>query len=144
MGAEAIDIVKFCKDNGLRLTGQRRVVVKVLLQSTDHPDALELHRRVTKIDPRISLSTIYRTLNVLEAKGVLEKHNFGDGPARFEAVDQEHHDHLIDVTTGKVLEFRSDEIERLQQQIAQQHGFEIISHKLEIYVRPKKPPRRKS
>ncbi|KAB2950627.1 MAG: transcriptional repressor [Rhizobiaceae bacterium] len=143
MQIDPIDIVKICKECGLRLTGQRRVIVEVLQQARDHPDALELHRRATKVDPRIALSTIYRTLSLLEEKGILERHIFGGGPARFERADAEHHDHFIDVESGRVVEFRSDQIEQLQQQIAQEHGFEIISHRLEIYVKPAKARKRK-
>lgn len=130
------EIERICRDNGLRLTAPRKIIVGLLLEATDHPDAVELHKRVTKIAPRVSLSTVYRTLVALNTKGVLEKHNFGSGPARFETVDHKHHDHLIDVVTGKVIEFRSNEIERLQELIAREHGYEIVSHKLEIYVRP--------
>jgi len=138
MTVDPSDIKRICRDNGLRLTAPRKIIVETLLEATDHPDAVELHRRVTTISPRIALSTVYRTLVALSEKGVLEKHNFGNGPARFETVDREHHDHLIDVVSGNVIEFRSGEIERLQEEIARQHGFEIVSHKLEIYVRPAK------
>lgn len=139
--ADTIDIAAICKENGLRLTAPRRIIVKVLSEATDHPDAVELHRRVTRLDPGISLATVYRTLKLLQDKGVLEKHNFGNGPARFEPADQDHHDHLINLETGQVIEFRSDEIERLQEEIARKHGFEIINHRLEIYVRPLKEKR---
>ncbi|MFC5384409.1 Fur family transcriptional regulator [Aquamicrobium segne] len=138
------DIVKLCKEHGLRLTGPRKVIMQVLAESEDHPDAVELHRRVTKISPGVALATVYRTLALLEEKGVLERHQFGDGRARFESADQEHHDHLINVETGDVIEFRSDEIERLQEEIARQHGFDIVSHKLEIYVKPRKKRRKKA
>ncbi|WP_313196025.1 Fur family transcriptional regulator [Shinella zoogloeoides] len=131
-----MDIAKLCKEKGLRLTGARRVIMQVLADTKDHPDAIELHRRVTMIDPGIAIATVYRTLNLLQEKGVLEKHVFNDGRARFESAEQAHHDHLIDVETGDVIEFRSDEIERLQEEIARRHGFEIVSHRLEIYVRP--------
>ena len=132
------DIVTLCKEHDLRLTSPRKVIMRALSESDDHPDAVELHRRATRIDPSIAIATVYRTLNLLQEKGILEKHTFGDGRARFESAEQEHHDHLINVDTGDVIEFRSDEIERLQEEIAQKHGFEIVSHKLEIYVRPKK------
>ena len=132
------DIATLCKDHGLRLTAARKVIMQVLSESDDHPDAVELHRRVNKVDPGIAIATVYRTLNLLQEKGVLEKHTFGDGPARFESAEQEHHDHFIDTENGNVTEFRSDEIERLQEEIARKHGFEIVSHKLEIYVRPLK------
>mgnify|MGYP001416571466 CR=1 FL=1 len=132
------DIAALCKDHGLRLTSPRKIIMQVLSESDDHPDAVELHRRSTKIDPGIAIATVYRTLSLLQEKGILEKHTFGDGPARFESAEHEHHDHLIDIESGNVIEFRSDEIERLQEEIARKHGFEIVSHKLEIYVKPLK------
>lgn len=113
--------------------------MEVLSDAMDHPDAVELHRRVTAIEPGIAIATVYRTLSLLQDKGILERHTFADGRARYEAADQEHHDHFIDVETGNVIEFRSEEIERLQEEIARKHGFEIVSHKLEIYVRRSKP-----
>lgn len=128
-------IIALCKEFGLRVTGPRRVIIHVLAQSSDHPDAVELHHRVTAIEPTISLATVYRTVNLLREKGVLERHTFGDGRARYETAPHEHHDHLIDVETGDVIEFQSSEIERLQEEIARQHGFAIVSHKLEIYVK---------
>ncbi|OCC05463.1 transcriptional repressor [Labrys sp. WJW] len=131
-----MDIAALCKEHGLRLTGPRRIIMQVLSEASDHPDAVELHRRVSKIDPDIAIATVYRTLNLLQEKGVLEKHTFGDGRARFERPHREHHDHLINVETGDVIEFRSDEIERLQEEIARRHGFAIVSHRLEIYVKP--------
>lgn len=112
--------------------------MQVLSDSSDHPDVVELHRRVTAIEPAISLATVYRTVNLLRDKGVLERHTFGDGRARYETAPREHHDHLIDVETGDVIEFQSQEIERLQEEIARKLGFAIVSHKLEIYVRPLK------
>ena len=129
------DIGQICRALGLRVTAPRRVIVHVLAESADHPDAIELHRRVTAIDPSISLATVYRTVKLLEDHGFLERHTFGDGRARYESADNVHHDHLIDLDTGAVIEFLSDEIERLQEEIARQHGYEIVSHKLEIYVR---------
>lgn len=131
-------IAALCKEFGLRLTSPRRIIMQVLFDSSDHPDAVELHRRVTAIEPTISLATVYRTVNLLRDKGVLERHTFGDGRARYEAAPREHHDHLINVETGDVIEFQSQEIERLQEEIARRHGFAIVSHKLEIYVRPLK------
>ncbi|MFE0017612.1 Fur family transcriptional regulator [Mesorhizobium sp. NPDC059054] len=129
-------IADLCKEFGLRLTGPRRIIMQVLFDSSDHPDVVELHRRVTAIEPTISLATVYRTVNLLREKGVLERHTFGDGRARYETTPREHHDHLINVETGSVIEFQSEEIERLQEEIARKHGFAIVSHKLEIYVRP--------
>ncbi|KAI96123.1 Fur family transcriptional regulator [Rhodomicrobium udaipurense JA643] len=131
-----MDIISLCKEHGLRLTGPRRIIMQVLAESRDHPDAVELFRRVTKIDPSIAIATVYRTLHLLEEKGVLEKHTFADGPARFESADHQHHDHFINVENGDIVEFRSDEIERLQEEIARAHGFAIVSHRLDIYVRP--------
>lgn len=129
-------ITRLCKEKGLRMTGQRRVIMTVLSEATDHPDVVELHRRVSSVDSRISIATVYRTVKLLQDQGILERHTFGDGRARYEPAAQEHHDHLINIDTGEVTEFRSDEIERLQEEIARKHGFSIVSHKLEIYVKP--------
>ncbi len=131
----AKDIEALCREYGLRLTEPRRVIMQVLEESEDHPDAVELHRRVARIAPSVALATVYRTVNLLQEKGILEKHTFADGRARFESADQQHHDHLIDVETGDLIEFYSAEIERLQEEIARKHGYSIVSHKLEIYVR---------
>jgi Fur family ferric uptake transcriptional regulator len=133
-----MDIEARCKEHGLRLTRPRRVIIQILAGAADHPDAVELHRRVTRIDPGIAIATVYRTLKLFEEKGVLEKHTFGDGPGRFESARGGHHDHLINIETGDVLEFRSEEIERIQEEIANKLGFAIVSHKLEIYVKPLK------
>lgn len=130
------DIAALCREHGLRMTAPRRVIMEVLGSSEDHPDAVELHRRVSAIDPGIALATVYRTVNMLQDKGVLERHTFSDGRARYETADRQHHDHLIDVETGDVIEFHSEEIEQLQEEIARRHGFAIVSHRLEIYVKP--------
>jgi Fur family ferric uptake transcriptional regulator len=130
------DIVEICRANGLRVTGPRRIIVQLLSEATDHPDVTELHRRVMAIDPTIALATVYRTVKLLEDMEIIERHTFGDGRSRYESAGHAHHDHLIDVDTGAVIEFRSDEIERLQEEIARKHGYEIVSHKLEIFVRP--------
>jgi len=135
----ANDIEQLCNSRGLRLTRPRRVIMQVLAESVDHPDVVELHRRVALVDPGIAIATVYRTVNLLEDKGILDRHVFADGRARYEPADQMHHDHLIDIETGKVTEFHSDEIEQLQQAIADAHGYEIVSHRLEIYVRSKNP-----
>ena len=125
------------REKGLRDTWQRRVVARVLAQSPDHPDVPELHRRVAAIDPKISLSTVYRTTKQFEEVGVIERHAFLDGRARFEpSQGRAHHDHLIDVTTGSVVEFRSEEIERLQAEIAERLGYRLIGHRLELYAEP--------
>lgn len=130
-------LADLCKEKGMRLTGQRRMILKVLAESPDHPDAEELHHRVGRVAPGISLATVYRTVNTLENCGLIERHSVADGRARYEASNSEHHDHFVNVETDEVIEFRCDEIEQLQQKIAEEHGFEIVGHKLEIYVRPR-------
>lgn len=134
---------RLCREKGLRLTGPRRVILNVLTKATDHPDAIEVHRRASLIDPSIAIATVYRTVRLLEDSGILESHAFGDGRTRYEPADREHHDHLINIETGDVIEFRSDEIERLQEQIARAHGFEIVNHRFEIFVKPLKANKRK-
>lgn len=134
-----------CAKRGLRMTGQRRVIARVLSEARDHPDAEELHRRAHEVDPNISLSTVYRTVNLLEQKGILERHAFGRGRGRFEEATRDHHDHLIDITTGHVIEFHSEAIEKLQEKIARELGFALVGHRLELYGEPveKKKPARK-
>lgn len=131
-------IERSCADLGLRMTGQRRMIARVLSDSPDHPDVDELFRRVSAIDPRVSLSTVYRTLKLFEEKGILARHDFGAGRGRYEEAPREHHDHLIDVDTGSVIEFRNEEIERIQEKIARELGFRLIGHKLELYGVPLK------
>ena len=118
------------------MTGQRRVIARVLSDATDHPDVEEVHRRVAAVDARISLSTVYRTLRLFEEAGILERHDFGEGRARYERVAKEHHDHLIDLSSGTVIEFRNEEIERLQERVARELGFRLIGHRLELYGVP--------
>lgn len=122
----------------MRLTGPRRVILRVLAAATDHPDAEELHRRVAAVEPGINIATVYRTMNILAEHGLIERHSFADGRARYEAGGGEHHDHFVNLDTNEVIEFRCDEIERLQHKIAAEQGFEIVGHRLEIYVRPRK------
>jgi Fur family transcriptional regulator, ferric uptake regulator len=136
------NLTDLCREQGLRLTGPRRIIMQVLSKTTDHPDVVELHRRVTAIDPTIAIATVYRTVNLLKEKGMLERHTFADGRSRYETAGGEHHDHLIDIETGDVIEFTSPEIERLQEQIARRHGFRIVSHKLEIYAKRLKRQRK--
>ena len=126
------------REAGLRITGPRRVILKILSETDDHPDATEIHKRAILLDAGISLATVYRTMKLLEETGAIQRHAFGDGPARFEQVGEEHHDHLIDVETGEVIEFTSDRIEALQEEIAQKLGYEIVHHRLELYGRKKK------
>lgn len=125
-----------CVQKGLKMTGQRRVIARVLSDAGDHPDANEVYRRAIRIDPHISLATVYRTVRVLEEKHVLERHDFGDGRARYEESGNEHHDHLIDVETGRVIEFHNDEIEKLQKFVAEELGFRLVGHRLELYGTP--------
>jgi Fur family transcriptional regulator, ferric uptake regulator len=120
----------------MRLTGQRRLIAQVLSEAQDHPDVFELHRRVINRCPHVALATVYRTVKRLEAEGILERREFRDGHARYERASKKHHDHLIDVETGTVIEFRSAEIERLQEEIARRLGFRLVSHRLELYAVP--------
>lgn len=129
-------ILERCEARGLRLTEQRRVIAQILEQASDHPDAEALHDRASKIDPRISLATVYRTVRLFEEAGILEKHDFGDGRARYEPASETHHDHLIDLTTGEVIEFVDPEIEALQEKIAAKLGYQLKDHRLELYAVP--------
>ena len=128
-------IEKLCIEKGLRMTGQRRVIARVLSEAEDHPDVDQVYRRASAVDPRISIATVYRTVRLFEEANILERHDFGDGRARYEEAPSEHHDHLIDVQTGEVVEFRNEEIERIQQRIAAELGFELVGHRLELYGR---------
>lgn len=127
---------QICAEKGVRMTDQRRVVARVLSVAEDHPDVEEIHRRAVAIDPRISIATVYRTMRLFEEVGVVERHDFQDGRARYEEATDEHHDHLIDMRTGKVIEFLSAEIEALQERIAAEHGYKLIAHRLELYGLP--------
>ena len=131
-------IERHAADAGLRMTAPRRVIAGVLDAATDHPDVEELHRRAMAQDPRISLATVYRTVKLFEEKGILEKHEFGDGRARYEPARGAHHDHLIDMTTGRVIEFVDPEIEALQERIAARLGYRLKGHRLELYGVPVK------
>jgi Fur family ferric uptake transcriptional regulator len=131
-------ILERCEAKGLRMTGQRRIIAQVLETSGDHPDVEELHARATAIDPRISIATVYRTVKLFDEAGILDKIDFGDGRARYEDAEREHHDHLIDMTTGQVIEFLDPEIESLQEKIARRLGYELKDHKLELYGVPVK------
>lgn len=131
-------ILSRCETRGLRMTDQRRTIAGVLEDADDHPDVEELYRRASAVDPKISLATVYRTVKLFEESGILEKHEFGDGRARYETADREHHDHLIDLESGEVIEFVDDEIEALQEKIARKLGYEIKGHRLELYAVPLK------
>ena len=132
-----IDIEALCADKGLRITEQRRVIAQILSEAEDHPDAEELYRRASAIDPHISIATVYRTVKLFEDAGILERHDFRDGRSRYEEVPDSHHDHLIDLQTGRVIEFRNEDIERLQRLIAEELGFELVDHRLELYGVPR-------
>ncbi|HVW71481.1 MAG TPA: Fur family transcriptional regulator [Steroidobacteraceae bacterium] len=127
-----------CIAKGVKMTGQRRVILRVLSESTDHPDADTVFRRAAKIDPKISIATVYRTVHKLEEVNILESHDFGGDRLRYEQRPEQHHDHLIDVRTGKVIEFTNPQIEELQQRIAQELGFRLVGHRLELYAMPLK------
>jgi Fur family ferric uptake transcriptional regulator len=127
---------ELCAEKGMRMTEQRRVIARILQESDDHPDVEELYRRSSRIDPRISISTVYRTVKLFEDEGVIERHDFRDGRSRYETVPEEHHDHMIDLKTGHVIEFHSPEIEALQERIAREHGFRLVGHRLELYGIP--------
>jgi len=131
-----------CIDKGMKMTGQRRVIAQVLSEAQDHPDVEEVYRRATSIDPRISIATVYRTVRLFEENDILERHDFRDGRARYEEVSDDHHDHLIDLETGRVIEFRNTDIERLQEEIARTLGYELKGHRLELYglAFKEKPP----
>lgn len=127
-------IEQACAAKGMRMTEQRRVIARVLGASQDHPDVEELYRRASAIDDKISISTVYRTVKLFEDAGIIERHDFREGRSRYEQVPDEHHDHLIDVNSGAVIEFHSEEIERLQEEIARRHGFKLVGHRLELYA----------
>jgi Fur family ferric uptake transcriptional regulator len=136
--AQAISgrIEALCVSKGLRMTEQRRVIARVLSEARDHPDVEELHRRAVAVDKGISIATVYRTVRLFEESGILERHDFRDGRSRYEEVGIEHHDHLIDMKSGKVLEFVDTEIERLQSEIARRLGYKLIDHRMELYCVP--------
>ena len=128
-----------CAERGLKMTDQRRVIARVLSEAHDHPDVEAVHRRATAIDPNISIATVYRTVRLFEEAGILAKHDFGDGRARYEETPDEHHDHLIDIRSGKVIEFRNEEIEAIQDLIAKRLGYRLVDHRLELYAVPLHP-----
>ena len=132
-------ILDRCAAQGLRMTDQRRTIAQVLETSSDHPDVEELHARATRCDPNISIATVYRTVKLFEETGILEKLEFRDGRARYEDAEREHHDHLIDMQTGRVIEFVDPEIEELQERIADRLGYDLVGHRLELYGVPRKP-----
>ena len=122
-----------CKEKGVRLTDQRKLIAKVMSESVNHPDVGELHTQVSKQDSRISIATVYRTVKLFEEAGIVEKHDFRGAKSRYEQAPEEHHDHLIDINTGKIIEFVNEEIEKLQKQEAEKHGYKLVDHRLELY-----------
>ncbi len=133
------DIERACIEKHMRMTGQRRTIARVIAEAADHPDVEELHRRASLADRRISLATVYRTVRLLKEKGILERHAF-DGRARYEKAPAQHHDHLIDISTGRLIEFRNEEIEKLQKAVARRLGYRLVGHRLELYGRPLAAP----
>ena len=133
---------QLCLDKGLKMTEQRRTIARVLSESADHPNVEQVYRRASAIDTRISIATVYRTVRLFEEANILAKHDFGDGRARYEEMPSAHHDHLIDLHSGRVVEFRNEDIERLQQLVADELGYELVGHRLELYAVPRgaKPP----
>lgn len=128
---------RLLRNAGVRITRPRKIILKILAETDDHPDAMAIFRRAVRLDDSISLSTVYRTMKLLEDKGAIQRHAFEGGPSRFEPADGDHHDHLIDLDTGQVIEFHSERIEQLQDEIAQSLGYEIVHHRLELYGRKK-------
>ena len=126
-------IEKKCIAKGVKLTEQRKIIAKVMSEATDHPDVDELYTRVSKIDSKISIATVYRTVKLFEESGIVAKHDFKGGKARYEEISESHHDHLIDVKTGEIIEFVDNEIEKLQKKVAEKYGYELVDHKLELY-----------
>ena len=134
---------QLCIDKGLKMTEQRRVVARVLSDAVDHPDVEQVYRRASKIDPHISIATVYRTVRLFEEANILARHDFGDGRARYEEMPSDHHDHLIDVQTGRVIEFRNEEIEKLQRFVASELGYKLVDHRLELFAVPLEPSKRR-
>ncbi|MBT3306786.1 MAG: transcriptional repressor [Alphaproteobacteria bacterium] len=126
-------IERLCIEKGMKMTDQRRVIARVLSDSDDHPDVEEVHKRANGLDSRISIATVYRTVRLFEDAGILNRHDFGDGRARYEEVSEHHHDHLIDIQSGEIIEFQNQEIEALQEKIAKAHGMKLVGHRLELY-----------
>ena len=129
----SVDIETKCKQKGVRLTDQRKLIAKVMSESESHPDVDELHRKVNKLDSKISIATVYRTVKLFEEAGIVSKHDFKGNKSRYEQAPEEHHDHLIDINSGEIIEFVNEEIEKLQKQVAEKLGYKLIDHRLELY-----------
>jgi Fur family ferric uptake transcriptional regulator len=126
-----------CIDKGLKMTEQRRLIARIIAEAKDHPDTEEVYRRVSAKDKTVGIATVYRTIKLLEENNIIEKHDFGDGKARYEELKEQHHDHIINVKTGEVIEFFDAEIEKLQEKIAAKYGFKLVDHRMDLYVMPK-------
>src|SRR5215470_16091812 len=135
-GAMVSRLERLCLDKGLKMTEQRRVIARVLSESADHPDVEQVYRRAIEIDPHISIATVYRTVRLFEEASILARHDFGDGRARYEEMPTDHHDHLIDIQSGRVIEFRNEDIEKLQRLVADQLGYKLVGHRLELFAVP--------
>ena len=131
-------IVQKCIKKGVKLTDQRKIIAKIMSESNDHPNVDELYKRVSKVDSKISIATVYRTVKLFEESGIITKHEFKGGKARYEEINESHHDHLIDVKTGEIIEFVDEEIEKLQKKVAEKYGYKLVDHKLELYGIKKK------
>ncbi len=131
-------IERLCVEKGMKMTEQRRIIARVLSSANDHPDVEEVYRRAIKLDPKISIATVYRTVRLFEEASIIERHDFGDGRSRYEESTDEHHDHLINIQSGKIVEFQNEKIEALQEKIAAQHGMRLVGHRLELYGVPLK------
>lgn len=140
----ASSLEKKCEEHGLKMTEQRRIIARVLSESDDHPDVEMLYQRASALDSGISIATVYRTVRLFEESGIIAKHDFGDGRSRYEEASDEHHDHLINLRTGEVIEFSNEQIERLQEAIARELGFELVDHRLELYGIPLGESKKKS
>lgn len=132
-------IERLCIDKGMKMTEQRRVIARVLSMAKDHPDVEKVYRRASEMDPKISIATVYRTVRLFEEANIIERHDFGDGRSRYEEATDEHHDHLIDIQSGEVIEFQNQKIEALQEEIAEKHGMKLVGHRLELYGVPLDP-----
>lgn len=137
-GQKPSAIEQVCLEKGMRMTDQRRIIARVLSDSSDHPDVEEVYARSTAVDARISIATVYRTVRLFEEAGILERHDFRDGRSRYELLSEDHHDHLIDLDSGEVMEFQSEEIEKLQEEIAKKLGYKLVDHRMELYAVPLK------
>lgn len=135
-------IERLCIEKGLKMTGQRKIIAQIIARSNNHPDVDEIYREASAIDPKIGIATIYRTLRMFEEAGIVDRHDFRDGRARYEEASEQHHDHLIDIKNGDIIEFHNEEIEKLQEEVARKLGYQLVDHRLELFAIPLKQPRK--